>query len=81
MRKSSRPRHRLTGLHQIVLRIRHPEGKPIRAVSVQGQPHHEFDAQGADDHAEAWFNADLGARGFLTFVVAVRLVPQTAGNS
>ncbi len=32
------------GLHQIVLRIRHPEGKPIRAVSVQGQPHHEFDA-------------------------------------
>jgi hypothetical protein len=35
----------LTGLHKIVLRIRHPEGKPIRAVSVQGQPHHEFDAE------------------------------------
>jgi hypothetical protein len=34
-----------TGLHQIVLRIRHPEGRPIRAVSVQGQPHHEFDAK------------------------------------
>ncbi len=27
----------------IVLRLRHPEGKPIRAVEVDGQPHADFD--------------------------------------
>jgi hypothetical protein len=27
----------------IVLRIRHPEGKPIRAVTVNGKPHQDFD--------------------------------------
>jgi hypothetical protein len=32
-------------LRRIVLRIRHPEGKPIRSVTVQGQPHRDFDAK------------------------------------
>ncbi|MHB8973404.1 MAG: hypothetical protein ACYC4N_23440, partial [Pirellulaceae bacterium] len=27
----------------IVLRVRHPEGKPMRAVTVDGKPHQEFD--------------------------------------
>ncbi|MBN2577821.1 MAG: NPCBM/NEW2 domain-containing protein [Pirellulales bacterium] len=28
---------------KIVLRLRHPEGKPIRSVAVQGKPHTDFD--------------------------------------
>ena len=32
-------------LRSIVLRLRHPDGKPIRGVTVQGQPHHAFDAK------------------------------------
>jgi len=28
---------------KIVLRLRHPEGKPIQAVTVQGKPHSDFD--------------------------------------
>ena len=34
-----------TTAHRIVLRLRHAEGKPIRAVTVQGQPHPGFDPQ------------------------------------
>jgi hypothetical protein len=30
---------------RIVIRIRHPEGKPIQAVTVNGQRHKEFDAK------------------------------------
>jgi hypothetical protein len=30
---------------EIVLRLRHPEGKPIRAAAVQGKPHRDFDAR------------------------------------
>jgi len=29
----------------IVLRLRHPEGKPMRAVTVNGKPHTDFDAE------------------------------------
>jgi hypothetical protein len=29
---------------QLVIRLRHPEGKPIKAVTVNGKPHQEFDA-------------------------------------
>ncbi len=32
---------------QIVLRLRHPEGKPMRAVWVDGKPHADFDAASA----------------------------------
>ncbi len=28
---------------RLVLRVRHPEGKPMRAVTVDGQPHADFD--------------------------------------
>jgi hypothetical protein len=28
----------------IVIRLRHPEGKPMRKVTVNGQPHTDFDA-------------------------------------
>ena len=28
---------------KIVLRLRHPDGKPIQSVTVQGQPHKDFD--------------------------------------
>ncbi|MBN2577820.1 MAG: hypothetical protein JXB10_02430 [Pirellulales bacterium] len=28
---------------KIVLRLRHPKGKPIRSVTVQGKPHADFD--------------------------------------
>jgi len=28
---------------RIVLRVRHPNGKPIRSVTVQGKPHEDFD--------------------------------------
>ena len=34
-----------TTARRIVLRLRHPEGKPIRAVTVQGQSHQGFDPQ------------------------------------
>jgi hypothetical protein len=30
---------------KIVLRLRHPEGKPIQSVTVQGKPHADFDPQ------------------------------------
>ncbi len=30
---------------RIVLRLRHPDGKPIRAVTVDGQPHQSFDVE------------------------------------
>jgi hypothetical protein len=30
---------------QIVIRLRHPEGKPIRSVTVDGRPHRQFDPQ------------------------------------
>jgi hypothetical protein len=30
---------------KIVLRLRHPEGKRMRAVTVQGKPHTDFDSQ------------------------------------
>jgi hypothetical protein len=30
---------------KIVLRLRHPDGKPIRSVTVQGQPSTDFDAK------------------------------------
>jgi hypothetical protein len=29
----------------LVLRLRHPEGKPMRAVTVNGKPHTDFDPQ------------------------------------
>ena len=29
----------------IVLRLRHPDGKPMRAVTVNGRPHAAFDAK------------------------------------
>jgi len=32
-------------LKRIVIRLRHPEGKPIRSVTVQGKPHKDFDPQ------------------------------------
>ncbi len=32
------------GLRQVVLRLRHPEGKPIRAVNVNGKRHSAFDS-------------------------------------
>ena len=28
---------------KVVLRLRHPDGKPIRSVTVQGKPHKDFD--------------------------------------
>jgi hypothetical protein len=28
---------------KVVLRLRHPDGKPIRSVTVQGKPHQDFD--------------------------------------
>jgi hypothetical protein len=28
---------------KVVLRLRHPEGKPIQSVTVQGKPHKDFD--------------------------------------
>ncbi len=28
---------------RIVLRVRHPDGKPIQSVTVDGQPHSDFD--------------------------------------
>jgi hypothetical protein len=28
---------------KVILRLRHPEGKPIRSVTVQGKPHTDFD--------------------------------------
>ena len=28
---------------RIVLRVRHPEGQPIRSVTVDGRPHSDFD--------------------------------------
>ena len=28
---------------RLVLRVRHPEGKPMRAVTVDGRPHADFD--------------------------------------
>ena len=34
-----------TGLRRIVIRVRHPEGKPIRAVTVSGHPHSEFNVE------------------------------------
>ena len=30
---------------RLVIRVRHPEGKPIRAVTVNGRPHQAFDAR------------------------------------
>ena len=33
----------------LVLRLRHPEGKPMRAVTVDGRPHVDFDAGGGHD--------------------------------
>jgi hypothetical protein len=30
---------------KVVLRLRHPDGKPMKAVTVQGQPHADFDAK------------------------------------
>jgi hypothetical protein len=30
---------------KVVLRLRHPEGKPIQSVTVQGKPHSDFDPQ------------------------------------
>ena len=30
---------------RIVIRLRHPEGKPIQSVTVQGMPHTKFDPQ------------------------------------
>jgi hypothetical protein len=32
-----------TSPRQIVLRLRHPEGKPMQKVTVNGQPHQDFD--------------------------------------
>jgi hypothetical protein len=32
------------GMKRLVLRVRHPEGKPIRSVTVNGKPHEDFDA-------------------------------------
>jgi hypothetical protein len=29
--------------HKIVLRVRHPDGKPIQSVTVNGKPHKDFD--------------------------------------
>ena len=29
----------------VILRLRHPQGKPMHAVQVDGKPHHEFDPQ------------------------------------
>ncbi len=34
-----------TAAPRIILRIRHPDGKPMRSVTVNGQPHRDFDAQ------------------------------------
>jgi hypothetical protein len=28
---------------KVVLRLRHPEGKPMQSVTVQGKPHKDFD--------------------------------------
>ena len=28
----------------VVLRLRHPDGKPMKAVTVNGKPHDRFDA-------------------------------------
>jgi hypothetical protein len=33
-----------TTASRIVLRLRHPEGQPMRAVTVQGKPHRDFNA-------------------------------------
>ncbi|MGC8639257.1 MAG: NPCBM/NEW2 domain-containing protein [Isosphaeraceae bacterium] len=33
------------GLRNIVIRVRHPEGKPFRAVTVAGHPHPEFNVK------------------------------------
>ncbi|HNT36229.1 MAG TPA: hypothetical protein PKH07_14690, partial [bacterium] len=30
----------------IRLRLRHPEGKPIRSVTINGKPHDNFDREG-----------------------------------
>ena len=30
---------------KVVLRLRHPDGKPIRSAIVQGKPHKDFDSQ------------------------------------
>jgi hypothetical protein len=30
---------------KIVLRLRHPDGKPMQSVTVQGKPHSDFDAK------------------------------------
>jgi hypothetical protein len=29
----------------IVIRLRHPEGKPMQSVTVNGRPHEDFDAK------------------------------------
>jgi hypothetical protein len=34
-----------TTARKVVLRLRHPEGKPIRSVTVQGKPHTDFDPE------------------------------------
>jgi hypothetical protein len=34
-----------TAPQRIVLRVRHPEGKPMQSVTVDGKPHQEFDPQ------------------------------------
>jgi hypothetical protein len=28
---------------KVVLRLRHPDGKPMQSVTVQGKPHTDFD--------------------------------------
>ena len=35
----------VSGLRRIVIRVRHPEGKPIRAVTVSGHPHNDFNVE------------------------------------
>jgi hypothetical protein len=30
---------------RIVIRLRHPDGKPMQSVTVQGKPHKDFDPQ------------------------------------
>jgi hypothetical protein len=37
---------RRTAPSRIVIRLRHPGGKPIRSVTVDGKPHEDFDADG-----------------------------------
>ena len=37
--------HGQLSARRIVIRLRHPDGKPMRAVTVEGKPHKDFDPQ------------------------------------